>query len=50
MLPEIIEKLKKRGESSYDLIVKMLSSNPEERPTAAEVLRHKFFTDDPQVG
>ena len=50
MLPEIIEKLKKRGESSYKLIVKMLSSNPEERPTAAEVLRHDFFIDDPQVG
>ena len=43
MLPEIIEKLKKRGEGSYELIVKMLSSNPEERPTAAEVLQHEYF-------
>ena len=50
MLPEIIEKLKKRGESSYNLIVKMLNLNPEERPTAGEVLLHDFFIDDPQVG
>ena len=43
MLLEISKILKERGEGSYELIVKMLSSNPEERPTAAEVLQHEYF-------
>ena len=46
MLPEIRQLLKERGEGSFDLIVKMLNPNPEERPTAVEVLQHQFFIDD----
>ena len=43
MLPEISKKFKERGDGCYNLIVKMLSLNPEERPTAVQVLQHKFF-------
>ena len=43
MLPDIQQMLKKRGDGSYELIVWMLNPNPGERPTAVEVLQHKFF-------
>ena len=43
MLPEICQKLKERGDGCYDLIIKMLQMNPEDRPSAVEVLQHEFF-------
>ena len=43
MLPEICQKLKQRRDGCYDLIMKMLQMNPEDRPSAMEVLQHEFF-------
>ena len=43
MLPEIRQILEERMDGSYDLIVKMLNPNPDERPTTAEILKNEFF-------
>ena len=43
MLPEICQILMERRDGCYDLIMKMLQMNPEDRPSAVEVLQHEFF-------
>ena len=44
-MPQIFEfYLKERSDGSYQLIRQMLNANAEERPTAAQVLQHKYMS------
>ena len=49
-----VDQLNEDDRLAFDLIQSMLNSDPDERPTAAQVLKHEYFRiriqSDPKVG